>query len=180
MKPISLIFVFLLSLVNVFSQTSIETNSQFKSDLIKFEVVDSMWIRITPIHDVVDSVLINEGLNQDEVSSNVITVLNQLRKEYGSNELTLSQNISDELSGSFEYGLPLDGITWSSIGFFNEYNYISIFENRELAFLRYELDVMCIDKDLFAEIINPNATQVGFYFNQNVEEQSYELAIYVK
>jgi hypothetical protein len=180
MKQILFISLFITAFVNVFSQNLVETNPEFKSDLITFEIVDTMWIRVDPIYNVVDSNLMNEGLNESVVNNNFLVVLNQLRKEYGSNEVTLNQQISYDLLNSFEYGQPLKGVTWSASGFFYEYNYISIFEDRESSFIRYNLDVICIDQDLFKEVMNPNATQVGFYFSQNREEQSYGLAIYVK
>lgn len=172
-------FSLLLSLF-VFSQELTQTNPKFKSDLITFEVVDTMWIRIDPIYDVVDSTLMTEGLNVDSTNSKFVNVVNQLRKEYGVGEVTLSQQINNDLIESFIYNQPLNGVTSMSVGFFYNYNYISVFEDRESAFIRYQLDVMCTDEDLFNEIVNPNATQVGLYFNQNLEGQSYEIAIYIK
>jgi hypothetical protein len=180
MKTLILILFNLLTLSNVFSQNLVDTNPNFKSDLIRFEVVDSIWIRIDPIHNVVDSILSNEGLNESLVRNKLLEPLNQLRKEYGSDELVLNEQLSYNLLNSAEFGLPLTGITWSTYGVFSEYNYISVFDDRELSFLKYNIDVMCVDKDLFKDLINPNATQVGFYFTQNLEDKTYSLMIYVQ
>lgn len=180
MKSVSLIFVFLLNLVNVFPQTSLETNPQFNSSIITFEVLDTMWIRIDPIYNMTDSLLMINGLNEDSINTKFVSVVNQLRKEYGVGEVSLNQQINNDFISTYEYGLPFAGFTWTTLGFFYEYNYISIFQDRESAFIRYNLDVMCVDKDLFNELMNPNATQVGFYFKQNHEEQSLDFAIYIK
>ena len=180
MKKLILTSLSLLVTLFVCSQELAQTNPKFKSNLITFEVLDTLWIRIDPIYDVADSILMTEGLNEDSVKSKFVKVVNQLRKDYGVGEVTLSHQINNDLIGSFVYGQPLNGVTSMSVGFFYGYNYISVFDDRESAFIRYELDIMCVDEDLFNELVNPNATQVGLYFNQNLEEQSYEMAVYIK
>jgi hypothetical protein len=180
MKKLIITALSLLITLFVCSQELAQTNPKFKSDLITFEVIDTMWIRIDPIYNVVDSVLTTEGLNEDSINSKFVKVVNQLRKDYGVGEVTLSQQINNDLIESFVYGQPLKGITWSAGGFFYSYNYISVFDDRESALIRFELDILCVDEDLFNELVNPNATQFGFYFDQNLEEQSFEMSIYIK
>lgn len=180
MKKLILTTLSLLVSLFVYSQELVQTNPKFKSDLITFEVIDTMWIRINPIYNVVDYGLMTDGLNEDSINSKFVKVVNQLRKEYGSGEVTLNQQINNDFISTYEYGQPFNGFTWTTFGLFNQYNYISIFEDRESSFIRYNLDVMCVDEDLFNELINPNATQVGFYFKQNIEDRSLDFAIYVK
>ena len=180
MKKLILTTLSLLVSLFVSSQELAQTNPKFKSDLITFEVINTMWIKVDPIYNVVDSVLMTEGLNEDSVRSKFVNVVNQLRKDYGVGEVTLSQQINNDFISTYEYGQPFNGFTWTALGFFYEYNNISIFEDRESSFIRYQLDFMCITEDLFNELVNPNATQVGFYFKQNIEEQSLNFAIYIK
>lgn len=180
MKTLILLPILLLTYLVSYSQTIPNTVIEFKSDIIKFEVVDSMWTRIDPINNVFDSILSNEGLDESLVISNLLNTLNQLRKNFGSTEVSLNQQISDDLNSSLTYGTYLNGFTNITTGFFYEYNYVSLFDNREVAFCRYLLDCMCVDSDLFRELINPSSTEVGFHFTQNYDDLSYQFAIFVK
>ena len=180
MKTLIFLSVLLLTSLVSYSQTIPNTDIQFKSEIIKFSVVDSMWTRIDPINNVLDSILSNEGLDESVVMGNLLNTLNQLRKNFGSKEVSLNQQISDDLNSSLTYGTYLNGFTNITTGFFYEYNYVSLFDNREVAFCRYLLDCMCVDSDLFRELINPSSTEVGFHFTQNYDDLSYQFAIFVK
>ena len=180
MKTLIFLSILLLTSLVSYSQTIPNTDIQFKSEIIKFSVVDSMWTRIDPINNVFDSILSNEGLDESIVMGNLLNTLNQLRKNFGSTEVSLNQQISDDLNSSLTYGTYLNGFTNISTGFFYEYNYVSLFDNREAAFCRYLLDCMCVDSDLFRELINSSSTEVGFYFTQNYDDLSYQFAIFVK
>ena len=70
--------------------------------------------------------------------------------------------------------------TWGCYGFFNDFNIVQQFENREEKFCDYQFDVMSIGSELFFTMINSKATVVGFYYKQNKQESTYNFKVYIK
>jgi hypothetical protein len=157
------------------------THYPYYSDIIKFQDSKEFnGLEILPVDKNVNLQTKPIILNQDLIQKNMIKSINAFRKQYGKKSLKLNDQISKNLSNSIRNQQPIDRITWSTIGFFNDFNYVRNFENKELKFCDLFLDLMSIDSDLFFELINSNATEFGFYYRQDRQDTSYDFAIYIR
>lgn len=157
------------------------TQYPFYSDIIKFQ--DSEYngmLEILPISKYTNLQSTPPVLDSKLIQKNMIVSINTFRKEYGKKPLKLNNQISKSLTNSIQNQQPIDGITWSTNGFFYEFNYVKQFQNKELKFCDFFFDLMSTDSDLFFELINSNATEFGFYYHQSNEEKTYDFAIYIR
>jgi hypothetical protein len=179
-----LAFIFVLGFIsNSFSQVIHVpgTHYPYYSDIIKFQDSKEFnGLEILPADKNVNLQAKPIILNQELIRKNMIKSINAFRKQYGKKSLKLNDQISKNLSNSFRNQQPIDRITWSTIGFFNDFNYVRNFENKELKFCDLFFDLMSIDSDLFSELINSNATEFGFYYRQDREDTQYNFAIYIR
>jgi hypothetical protein len=140
-----------------------------------------MWIEIKPLHNDTTSTLIVNGINESLVMNKLLGVLNDFREGHGASKVSHDIQTTRYLVSSLVHSLPLnDGFTWSTYGSFSEYGYISNTEDIETAFCQYLIDIMSLDYDLFKTIVDPNNTEVGFYFTQDSDEKSYTFIIFIK
>ena len=162
------------------------TKYPFYSDIIKFTDgtdddvagLGGVW-EIVSLNKHINWDLIPIPLNEKLVQQNLLKSLNALRKQYGIAPLKLSSEISNNLKYSVETQSNIID-TWGCYGFFNQFNIVQQFENREEKFCDYQFDVMSITPELFFTMINPKATIVGFYYKQNEQETSYIFKVYIK
>ena len=180
MKNVVVLCVSLVMVLNSFGQTS-DIQKRFKSDIITYVDNGDWAIKIIPLQEDKTSPITEYGLNQQLVIESVLTSINNLRSENGVSELTFSNEISDYLTTSNLNDLPLSqGFTWGTYGLFSEYGFIAHFENKELKFCDYLLDVMSLDSDLFSDLTNPSSKTVGVFFSQNYSDKTYNFMILVK
>ena len=182
MKRIIFLVITLVILFNVYSQTLNTPNLQtrFKSDIITYVYSDD-WFDIIPLQEDKSAPITEYGLNYQLFVENILVSINNFRREYGLDMLTLSDEISNYLTVSNLNGLPLsEGFTWGTYGVFAEYGYVSHFENKELKFSDYLFDVMSLDDDLFNDLINPLAKTIGVFFSQNYSDKTYDFMVLVK
>jgi hypothetical protein len=104
--------------------------------------------------------------------------INRLRAEYGRRPVKLSKEICDEMKKVSERN-PINYITWATYGFYSDFNYVRHFENREEKFCDFLFDIMSVTPELFLELINKDATEMGFYYSQNEEDRTYGFNIFL-
>lgn len=182
MKRTILLLVGLIVAFESFSQTSNvpDVPTRFNSDIIKY-VVNDEGFTFEPLVEDKTSLVTENGLNHTSVILSVVESINILRSEFGLTKLTFSEDISNYLTVSNLNSLPLSqGFTWGTYGLFSEYGYVSHFENKELKFCDYLLDVMSLDDDLFLDLTNPSSTEIGIFFTQNYGDKTYEFMIFIK
>jgi hypothetical protein len=156
------------------------TDYPFYSDIIKFQDSElNDLIEIVSVNKYINWDLIPIPLNEKLVQQNLLKSLNALRKQYGRKPLKLSNEISNNLKKSIETNSSII-VTWTTYGTFNEFNYVHQFKNKEAKFCDYLFDVMSITSELFFELINSNATNVGFYYKHNEQDSTYTFAVYIK
>ena len=159
------------------------TKYPFYSDIITF--IDSDINGGLPVWEIVPlnkNIKWNPSpipLNEKLVQQNLLKSLNAFRKQYGKKPLKLSSEISNDLKYSVETNSSIID-TWGCYGFFNEFNIVQQFENREEKFCDYQFDVMSIGSELFFTMINSKATVVGFYYKHNKQESTYIFKVYIK
>ena len=162
------------------------TKYPFYSDIIKF--TDGTDDDVAGLGGVWEIVPLNKNikwnpspipLNEKLVQQNLLKSLNAFRKQYGKKPLKLSSEISNDLKYSVETNSSIID-TWGCYGFFNDFNIVQQFENREEKFCDYQFDVMSIGSELFFTMINSKATVVGFYYKQNKQESTYNFNVYIK
>ena len=156
------------------------TDYPFYSDIITFQDSElNNLIEIVSLNKYINWEVEPPVLNEILVQQNLLKSLNALRKQYGIAPLKLSSEISNNLKYSVEtQSCIID--TWGCYGFFNEFNFVQQFKNREEKFCDYQFDVMSIGSELFFTMINSKATVVGFYYKQNKQESSYIFKVYIK
>jgi hypothetical protein len=178
---LSVIFAVVSVIVNAQSQiiTVPGTNYPFYSDIIKFKNSDKYegMYDVTPIDNHVNLSSTPIVLNEKLVQQNLLSSLNTLRKQYGRKPLKLDPNISNRLGKSVTNNYSIGPITWSTYASFNSFNYVRNFQNREQKFCDYLFDVMSITPELFLELIDTNAKTVGFYYNQNSIDKTFDFII---
>jgi len=144
-------------------------------------VIDTMWVEIKPLYNDTNSVLIVNGINEGLVMEKMLDVVNSFRKNNGVSEVYQNYEISQDLESSIVNSVPLNfGITWGTYGLFSEYGYVSNGEDIESRFCQYLIDVMSLDYDLYKTILDPNNFEVGFYFIQNLTDQTYSFVFFIK
>ncbi len=158
-----------------------QDRSHFKSDIITYEVIDTMWTEIKPLYNDTNSSLIVNGINEGLVMENMLNVVNTFRKNNGVPEVYHNYRISQDLASVLVHGTPYNfGHTWGTYGSFSEYGFVSNVKDVESKFCQYLIDVISLDYDLYKTIVDPNKTEVGFYFIQDLTDQTYSLEIYIK
>ena len=156
------------------------TDYPFYSDIIKFQDSDLYgFTEIVSLNKHINWEVEPPVLNEILVQQNLLKSLNALRKQYGRKPLKLSNEISNNLKKSIETNSSII-VTWATYGTFNEFNYVRQFENKEAKFCDYFFDVMSITSELFFELINSKATNVGFYYKHNKQDSTYDFAVYIK
>ena len=184
MKNLFLSAIFALVAVISLSQTTMipGTKYPFYSDIITFTDGDvnglAAW-EIVPLNKNIKWNPRPIPLNEKLVQQNLLKSLNAFRKQYGKKPLKLSSEISNDLKYSVETNSSIID-TWGCYGFFNNFNIVQQFENREEKFCDYQFDVMSIGSELFFTMINSKATVVGFYYKQNKQESTYIFKVYIK
>lgn len=180
MKLLNLLFLTLT--LNLFAQplTIVGTDVPYESEFITFEKVDSFLIEITLLNEDLNSPEVTYGINELVVMDSLLSVINKYRVKHGSSELTFSTQIYYDLRGSTLFGFPSNGVTWSLYGTFSNYGVLSQFNNKEVKFCQYLIDMMTISEEQYLDLINPNVTEVGFYFTENLEESTYDFSIHLK
>lgn len=178
---LSVIFATLSVIVNAQSQiiTVPGTDYPFYSDIIKFKTSDKYegMYEVTPIDNHINLSSTPIVLNEKLVQQNLLKSLNELRKQYGKKPLKLDSSTSSRLSNSFTNNSSVGPITWSTYASFNSFNYVRNFQNKEEKFCDYLFDVMSITPELFFELIDTNAKTVGFYYNQNSIDETFDFVI---
>ena len=188
MKNLFLSAIFVLVAVISLSQTTMipGTKYPFYSDIITF--TDGTDDKVAGLGGVWEIVPLNKNikwnpspipLNEKLVQQNLLKSLNAFRKQYGKKPLKLSSEISNDLKYSVETNSSIID-TWGCYGFFNDFNIVQQFENREEKFCDYQFDKMSITSELFFTMINSKATVVGFYYKQNKQESTYNFKVYIK
>lgn len=158
-----------------------QDRSHFKSDIITYEVIDTMWTEIKPLYNDTNSSLIVNGINEGLVMENMLNVVNTFRKNNGVPEVFHSIEISQDLESSIVNSTPLNfGFTWGTYGLFSEYGYVSNAEDIESRFCQYLIDVMSLDYDLYKTIVDPNNTEVGCHFIQDLNDKTYSFMFLIK
>lgn len=158
-----------------------ETNLPFYSDIIKFRDSDEYignW-DILPINKSTNLELEPIIPNQNLIRKNMLKSINRLRAEYGRRPVKLSKEICDEMNKVSEQN-PINYITWTTYGFFTDFNYVRHFENKEEKFCDFLFDIMSVTPELFLELINKDATEMGFYYSQNEKDRTYEFNIFLR
>jgi len=184
MKNLILSAIFALVAVISLSQITMipGTKYPFYSDIIKFTDGDVNGLAAWEIVSLNKNIKWNPSpipLNEKLVQQNLLKSLNAFRKQYGKKPLKLSSKISNDLKYSVETNSSIID-TWGCYGYFNEFNIVQQFENREEKFCDYQFDVMSIGSELFFTMINSKATVVGFYYKQNKQESTYNFNVYIK
>jgi hypothetical protein len=178
---LSVIFATLAFMVNAQLQviTVPNTNYPFYSDIIKFKNSDTYvgMYEITPIDNHINLSSTPKVLDEKLVQKNLLKSLNELRKQYGKKPLRLDPNISARLSKSVTNNTNIGPITWATYASFNSFNYVRNFQNKEQKFCDYLFDVMSITPELFLELIDTNAKTVGFYYDQNYSDKTFDFII---
>jgi len=155
------------------------TDYPFYSDIIKFQDSElNNFIDIVPVNKYINWSVAPPVLNEILVQQNLLKSLNSLRKQYGRKPLKLNSEISNNLKKSIETNSSII-VTWTAYGTFNDFNYVHQFENKEAKFCDYLFDVMSITSELFFELINSKATNVGFYYKHNKQDTTYTFAVYI-
>ena len=184
MKNLFLSAIFALVAVISLSQTTMipGTKYPFYSDIITFTDGDVNGLAAWEIVPLNKNIKWNPSpipLNEKLVQQNLLKSLNAFRKQYGKKPLKLSSEISNDLKYSVETNSSIID-TWGCYGFFNDFNIVQQFENREEKFCDYQFDVMSIGSELFFTMINSKATVVGFYYKHNKQESTYIFKVYIK
>jgi hypothetical protein len=184
MKNLFLSLIFALVAVISLTQPILipGTKYPFYSDIIKFTDGDVNGLPAWEIVSLNKHIKWNPSpvpLNEKLVQQNLLKSLNAFRKQYGKKPLKLSSEISNDLKYSVETNSSIID-TWGCYGYYNEFNIVQQFENREEKFCDYQFDVMSIGSELFFTMINSKATVVGFYYKQNKQESTYIFKVYIK
>jgi hypothetical protein len=179
---ISVIFTIVAFASNAQVITVPGTQYPFYSDIIKFEQSNTYvgMLEITPIDKYVKLSATPPVLNEKLVQQNLLKSLNVLRKQYGKKPLKLNSTISSRLKNAIVNETSTGEITWTTYASFNSFNYVRNFHNKEEKFCDYLFDVMSVTPELFLELINSNAKEVGFYYNQNSVDKTYDFVICIK
>jgi hypothetical protein len=158
------------------------TQYPFYSDIIKFEQSNTYvgMLEIAPIDKYVKLSATPLILNEKLVQQNLLKSLNVLRKQYGKKPLKLNSTISSRLKSAIINETSIGEITWTTYASFNSFNYVRNFQNKEEKFCDYLFDIMSVTPELFLELINSNAKEVGFYYNQNSVDKTYDFVICIK
>lgn len=173
--------VFIAACLGLIITAKSQINPNFKSDIINANIIDSLWTEISPIHNDTTSPLIKDGINQSLVMEKFVDELNKFREEQGLSPVSMSNQLSQYLTGAMEYDLPLNlGFTWGTYGTFSEYGYVSKYKDVERSFCRYLIDVMSIDSVSFNDLTNPDSKEVGYYITQNMDDKTYNFMVYIK
>ncbi len=158
-----------------------QDRSHFKSDIITYEVIDTMWTEIKPLYNDTNSELVVNGIDEGLFMEKMLDVVNDFRKRNGVSEVYQNYEISQDLGSVIVRGTPFSfGYTWGTYGSFSEYGYVSNVEDVESRFCQYLIDVMSLDYDLYKTIVDPNNFEVGFYFTQNLTDQTYSFMFFIK
>ena len=111
----------------------------------------------------------------------MLDVVNDFRKRNGVSEVYQNYEISQDLESVIVRGTPFSfGYTWGTYGSFSEYGFVSNVKDVESRFCQYLIDVMSLDYDLYKTIVDPNNFEVGFYFTQNLTDQTYSFMFFIK
>lgn len=181
--------LFLSAIIAVVAFTSIAqvvtipgTNYPFYSDIIKFKQSETYdgFLEIYPIDKYVSLTATPPVLNEKLVQQNLLKSLNALRKQYGRKPLKLNTSISSRLNTAMVTGNGIGEITWTTYASFNSFNYVRNFQNKEEKFCDYLFDVMSVTPELFLDLIDSNAKEVGFYYNHNTDDKTYDFVISIK
>jgi hypothetical protein len=158
------------------------TQYPYYSDIIKFEQSTTYvgMLEITPIDKRINLSATPPVLNEKLVQQNLLNSLNILRKQYGKKPLKLNSNISARLKNAVINETSIGEITWTTYASFNSFNYVRNFQNKEEKFCDYLFDVMSVTPELFLELIDSNAKEVGFYYKQNSIDKTFDFIVYVK
>lgn len=157
------------------------TEYPFYSDIIKFQ--DSEYedmLEIIPANKDVNLSAAPPELDSKIIEKSILNAVNSFRKQYGRKPVKFSKAISSNLSNALLNDEPFDKLSWSTLGFFYEFNYVGHFKNKEEKFCDFLLDVMSVDSDNFLELIAAEAKEVGFLYKQDEIESQYEFAIYIR
>ena len=158
------------------------TQYPFYSDIIKFKQSETYdgFLEIYPIDKYVNLSSTPPVLNEKIIQQNLLKSLNALRKQYGKKPLKLNSTISSRLKSAVINETSIGEITWTTYASFNSFNYVRNFQNKEEKFCDYLFDVMSVTPELFLELIDSNAKEVGFYYNQNTSDKTYDFVISIK
>jgi len=126
-----------------------QDRSHFKSDIITYEVIDTMWTEIKPLYNDTNSELVVNGIDEGLFMEKMLDVVNDFRKRNGVSEVYQNYEISQDLESVIVQGTPF------SFG-------------------------MSLDYDLYKTIVDPNNFEVGFYFTQNLTDQTYSFMFFIK
>ena len=175
-------FLFLVLTLNLYSQPLmiVGTNVPYESEFITFKDIDSLWIEVSLLNVDTNASEVTYGINELVVMDSLLSVINKYRVKHGSTELTFNKQIYYDLRGSMLFGFPSSGVTWSLYGTFSNYGVLSQFNNKEVKFCQYLIDMMTISEEQYLDLINPNVTEVGFYFTENIDELTYDFSIHLK
>ncbi len=157
-----------------------DSHIPFQSKFIQILDDRSGWIKVIPLDSTIDFTVNPIPLNEEVFMNSFITVLNQFRKGYGRKPLRYSPEISENLKNSTEYGIPLNGISYSSMGFYRDYNYVTDYPNREFMFGEFLIDQMKITLETFQTLVSSKVQTVGYYFKQNREDGYYDFMIFIQ
>lgn len=157
------------------------TKYPFLSEIIKIKGDTSdFFIEVTPFDTTINLAAEPPILDQELICNYLIYSLNSFRRKYGKKPLQLSIEISENLRYVFEEKASITGLTWSTYATFSDYNYVQNTKSKEARFCDFLMDIMSVTSELFLELISEHVKEAGFYFKENLEDHTYEYAIYLR
>jgi len=75
-----------------------QDRSHFKSDIITYEVIDTMWTEIKPLYNDTNSELVVNGIDEGLFMEKMLDVVNDFRKRNGVSEVYQNYEISQDLA----------------------------------------------------------------------------------
>ena len=103
-----------------------------------------------------------------------------MRKEYGRKELKHDHTLCEQIAHGYENYLPEKEVT-SYTAIIPAYyaNIINHFEDKEMAFCDYLIDLATVMDVNFYKLTNAKATKFGFYLKRD-EDNNYSFLLLVK
>lgn len=169
-------------------QNVINTDYPWYSNIIKYKVptnqgtnsIIATSYEIVPVAKNIDFSKQLVFLNDDRLRTVFPKALNKMRKEYGKSELKHDHTICESIAHTYENNLPeMYPSAYSSYTPAYYANIINQFEDKEIAFCDYLIDLATVMDVNFYKLVDSNTTKFGFYLKRDLDN-NYSFTIVVR
>ncbi len=169
-------------------QKVIDTNYPWYTDIIKYleptgegkNVITVSSYEIVPIDETVDFSKQLVILNDDRLRFIFPEAMNKMRNEYGRKKLKHDHKLCEQIAHTYENNLPETEYNLYALYIPAYYaNIINNFDDKEMAFCDYLIDVATVMDVNFYSLTNAKATKFGFYLKRD-QDNNYSFLLVVK